>query len=91
MRSGMTNEGWRADTSELFAREGSRARGIAATLALSIATVTAVIYALPLSQPIDDATSNIAWTSLATIVLVVSTACAQKSKGMAGLRGSWLR
>jgi diguanylate cyclase (GGDEF)-like protein len=82
MREGMTVADWRTDTLDLLVWEGSRARRVTAALALGIAAVTAVLYALPLSQTIDDATSNAAWTSLALIVVVVSTARAQNSRGI---------
>ena len=77
----MTVEGWRTDTLDLLAHEGTRARQLILLLTLSITAGTAVLYALPLSQETDDAVSNISFTSLAFIVIIVSFSRAHTSRG----------
>jgi len=77
----MTIAGWRADTLDLLAREGSHARRWIALLTLTIVASTAVFYALPLGQDLDNAVSDAGFTALALIVIVVSTTRARASGG----------
>ena len=77
----MTVAGWRTDTLDLLVREGSRARQLILVLTMGLVVGTAVLYALPLSQGVDDGASNVTFTALALIVIVVSVSRAQTSGG----------
>jgi len=77
----MTVAGWRADTLDLLAHEGSRARGPTALVTAAIVAGTAAAYALPLDQAADDAISDLTFSALALIVIMVSVARAQASQG----------
>lgn len=84
----MTVAGWRADTLDLLAHEGSRARRWAAASTVGIVLTTGVLYALPFSQRADDHISNLSFTGLALIVIIVSLSRAQSGSG--AHRIAWL-
>ena len=77
----MTVEGWRTDTLDLLAREGTRVRRLILLSTLLVMVGTAVLYALPLRQSVDDVVSNVAFMSLAVTVTVVSVSRARTSRG----------
>jgi diguanylate cyclase (GGDEF)-like protein len=83
----MTVAGWRADTLELLARDGSRARRLILLATLTILVGTAVLYALPLDQSADDGVSNASFAALAFIVIMVSAWRARHSGG--AHRAAW--
>ncbi|MEZ5246882.1 MAG: GGDEF domain-containing protein [Acidimicrobiales bacterium] len=77
----MTVAGWRADTLDLLAHEGSRTRRLILVLTGAIMIGTAVLYALPLGQETDDAISHLSFIALALIVMAVSVSCARNGRG----------
>ncbi len=72
---------WRADTTELLSRDGSRTRPLVALLVIGIMASTAILYALPLDQNIDNLVSDVTYTVLSLIVIAAALTTARTSHG----------